>query len=403
MDPSELSSCNDGSDTLNSVLNSFLQGPEFLAKSVVQDDLEDVWEEAEASKHWEDLEEAWDTNKVHDWSIPKQMSSAELCEIWQTMWPMEELHIQDYMFEINNPYIGNPNAKAIAEAFILNGDINNSLLALESVVIHNPEDVNAWILIGKFNAENDEDARSISALYKAYEIDNYSLEAILSLGISLINGKQQENALKFLLKWIETNPNYLHLNSSNTSLYEKVIDIYTQASNLQSDDSSLFQVLGALYFMGKEYDLAVSAFSNAVEKDSNNYYCWNRLGAALAHKGDNLMAIQAYQKALELRPGYVRAWANLGIAHTNIDDMVSSARYYLCALSYNPKTPHIWNYLFTSFACMSKIYIERFDLLEKIKAFNISVFEPEFQFLSLRNLPLMSGDDWAEDYAFENK
>ena len=147
----------------------------------------------------------------------------------------------------------------------------------------------------------------------------------------------------------------MHLSSTNGTLFEKTMDLYTQASNLHPDDPALFQVIGSLYFMSKEYDLEVSAFSNAVDKDRSNYYCLNRLGAALAHKGDNLTSIQAYQKALELRPAYVRAWANLGIAHANIDDMVSAARYYLCALSYNPKASHIWNYLFTSFTCLSKM------------------------------------------------
>ena len=191
----------------------------------------------------------------------------------------------------------------------------------------------------------------------------------------------------------------MHLSSTNTVLHEKVIDLFMQASNLHSEDSALFQVLGSLHFMNKEYDLAVSAFSNAVEKDLDNYYCWNRLGAALAHKGDNLNAIHAYQKALEIRPAYVRAWANLGIAHANINDMVSAARFYLCALSFNPKAAHIWNYLFTSFTCMSKFYVGRFDLLEKLKKFRVDLFEEEFQMSLAFVVCDMNGKlDWSDEW-----
>lgn len=356
MNPLKPDSCNDTQNPFHDMVNTFLTCSENLPMVHTEEHFEDAWEEAEAQQNWENpehLEGIWEESQQSKWNFPKSMNINEFCELWQTMWPMEELEINDYMFEPNNPYLGTLDCELIVQQAMIKGDICESILALEAVVIADPDAADAWALLGKLNAENDEDPRAIAALKKACAIDPYNLEVMLSLGISLINSKQQENAMQLLINWIEHNPNYMHLSSSNSSLSDKVMDLYTQATNSHPGDSVLFQVLGSLYFMHKEYDLAVSAFENAVEKDPNNYYCWNRLGAALAHKGDNLTAIQAYQKALEFRPAYVRAWANLGIAHANINDMVSASRFYLCALSYNPKASHVWNYLFTSLTCLS--------------------------------------------------
>ena len=408
MDPLIPESCNNSENQFHEMINHFLAGSANLPQMHMQGNLEDLWDEAQAQENWENLEnmanleQAWQENEEAKLNIPRSMNINEFCAMWQEMWPMEELEFTDYVFDPVNPYIGCADPQLVAQEAMMKGEICESILALEAVVLRDPEAADAWALLGKLNAENDEDGRAVAALVRACSIDPYNLEAMLSLGISLINGKKQENAMELLVKWIEHNPNYMHLSSSNSILVDKVLDLYTQASNVHPDDPALFQVLGSLYFMHKEYDLAVSAFASAVEKDNCNYYCWNRLGAALAHKGDNLSAIQAYQRALEFRPQYVRAWANLGIAHANIDDMVSAARYYLCALSYNPKAAHIWNYLFTSFTCLSKIYLERFDLLEKLKGFDPSIFEEELQFFSIKNLPMMNNNEWASEYVFEN-
>lgn len=388
------------------LISSIMQGPSELPQTDLDNQLQDAWESAEAEEHWDHFDEAWEERAQPPPSDlikgQKFMPLSEFCSMWQSMWPMEELQQGDYIFEPNNPFLNNPNSQLIAQESLAHGEINQSILALESVAISNPELAEIWVLLGKLNAESDEDSRAVAALTRAYNLDSYNLEAILSLGISLINGKQEQNAMEMLIKWIEHNPNYNHLSSSSTEIYDKVLDLYTQASMLHPEDHSLFQVIGSLYFMSKDYDLAVSAFTNAVDKDHDNYYCWNRLGAALAHSGDNQNAIHAYQRALEIRPQYVRAWANLGIAHANIGNMVEAIRYYLCALSFNNKASHIWNYLFTSFACLSNFYIGRFDLLEKLKAFDPQVFEDEFQYMALRNFPLQQNNEWANEFLFEN-
>lgn len=383
---------------VSNLINTLITGYEELPRTEEINRLDDLWDETQANQNWNDLEEAWKSAPDRAWKPSRQMGVDEFCEMWQNMWPAEEFKDCSYMFEPNNPFLGRTDLDSCLVSTLEAGNISESILILEGMVMQTPNNVQAWIMLGKLNAENDEDIRSVSALRRGYELDPYNTEAMLALGIGLINAKQPQNAMEMLISWINHNPEFMTLNSSSVDLQDRVIDLYIQASNLHPEDSSLFQILGSLYFMLKEYDLAVSAFENSVNKDPSNYYSWNRLGAALAHQGNNKGAIQAYQKALEIRPHYVRAWANLGIAHANLDLMIDAARYYLCALYLNPKANHVWNYLVTAFACLSNGYLGRFDLLEKVKSFNPLEFQEEFQFVQM----VQSGETWAQEFESVN-
>lgn len=338
---------------VSNLINTLITGHGELPRNEEMNHLEDLWDETQANGNWNELEEAWKNVPDGSWKPTRQMGVDEFCDMWQNMWPAEEFQETPYLFEPNNPFIGRDDLDSCLTGALEAGNINDSILILEGIVMQTPNNVQAWVMLGKLNAENDEDIRSVAALRRGYELDPYNTEAMLALGIGLINAKQPTNAMEMLIQYINHTPEFSALNSTSTELQDRVIDLYIQASNFRPNDSGLFQILGSLYFMLKEYDLAVSAFENSVHIDPANYYSWNRLGAALAHQGNNRGAIQAYQKALEIRPYYVRAWANLGIAHANLDLMNEALRYYLCALYLNPKANHVWNYLVTGFACLS--------------------------------------------------
>ena len=342
-----------------SVLDSLMIGHENLPIHQELNQLEDMWEEAQANCNWGNMESAWkemESNNIANsgFTSYKPMSIDEFCSFWQNMWPQEEFKETDYLFDQENPFINQPNLQESLTHSLSSGDIKQSIHITEAMILQSPTSPEAWVLLGKLNAENDEDNQSLSALKRGYELDPYSEEAMLALGIGLINAKQPERAMQTLITWLHSSPSFQHLSSSNSDLKEQTIDLFIQASSLKPQDSSLHQILGSIYFMMKEYDLAVSAFENSVALDPTNYYSWNRLGAALAHQGQNEQAIQAYHKALELRPKYVRAWANIGIAHANLDKMVEACQFYLCALYLNPKAFHVWNYLVTALTCLSK-------------------------------------------------
>ncbi|CAG9333158.1 unnamed protein product [Blepharisma stoltei] len=418
----------DGSvqNPLMNAVSTLLTGPEIAAldsefNNTEHEHFQDAWEEAEVQQkiaeeipHEQQFEEAWQDQDIfeqawveHDpnanpwttnFSNPTPEALEQFVRMWQQMWPQELPKTPNYVFDEFNPYLQAENPYEIAMDYLANNQINHAILALEAVIMRDPNSSDIWKLLGQLNAENDEDFRAIAALEKGYEIDPYNLDILLSLGMSLINEKSEDMAISHLHTWLSNHPEYHNIQAVGESPREQIKNAFEQARNLNPNDADIYQVLGALNFMTKDYEIAASAFSRALQLKPDDYYIWNRLGATLANQGDSHLAIQAYQKALEIRPSYVRAWANLGIAYANIDEMNTAARFYLCALSLNPNAVQIWNYLLTSFTCL-----RRWDLIEKLKQFNPMIFKDEYDIVIANDLPQAKHveSDWANEFIIE--
>ncbi|CAM9716459.1 unnamed protein product, partial [Ectocarpus sp. 8 AP-2014] len=88
------------------------------------------------------------------------------------------------------------------------GQIADAALCFEAEIARNPDNSQAWFMLGQSHAENDQDRLAISCLEKAVEIDPYSLDALLALGTSYVNELDSQKALTNLKAWVEHNPKY---------------------------------------------------------------------------------------------------------------------------------------------------------------------------------------------------
>ena len=97
-------------------------------------------------------------------------------------------------------------------------------------------------------------------------------------------------------------------------------------------DSDLHVALGVLHNLSRSYDRAVEAFRRALQLQQSDYSLWNKLGATLANSSRSEEAIEAYSRALELRPNFVRARYNLGVSCINLGVLEEAAGHLLGAL-----------------------------------------------------------------------
>jgi peroxin-5 len=157
------------------------------------------------------------------------------------------------------------------------------------------------------------------------------------------------------------------------------------------DDPDVLLALGVLYFIARNFDMALESFTHALELSPENHSLLNKIGATLANRGQNPDAIDKYQEALDRNPFYVRVWVNIGIAYSNLKEYDKAARFYLCALSLNPEADHVWNYLNTAF-----LYMNRGDLIEKLYATrDPEAFRDEFHVVTAADLPK---GNWVEEF-----
>lgn len=80
-----------------------------------------------------------------------------------------------------------------------------AVLAFEAVVRADPADGESWRLLGRANAENDDDGQSIAAMRRALESAPASLAVLMSLGVSHTNELDAQDATRHLREWLRAN------------------------------------------------------------------------------------------------------------------------------------------------------------------------------------------------------
>lgn len=270
-----------------------------------------------------------------------------------------------------------------------NGNIAEAILCFESELKNvDMDNSDAWLMLGKCNAENDEDRKAIVCLENAVERDPYSSEALLALGVSYVNELNHENALNHLKNYVTNNPNYAGMDRGELSneregdALQKVKRLlcnakeYDEAHGNLDHSIDILEALGVVCNVTQEYDEAIDYFKLAATRKPEDYSLWNKLGATLANSNRSEEAQEAYQKALSMKPKYARAWLNMAISHSNLKNFDESARCYLQTLSLNPNAVHVWSYLRIALTCS-----EKWDLLPLAANQDLNGFKEHYDFI----------------------
>ncbi|GIV98479.1 MAG: hypothetical protein KatS3mg057_3136 [Herpetosiphonaceae bacterium] len=97
-----------------------------------------------------------------------------------------------------------------------------------------------------------------------------------------------------------------------TGEYDRAIDAYSAAINLNSSDSNAYAGLGHAYLQQGSYDQAIATLNSAIELNPEDVDAYNRLGLAYAYTHQYDRAIAAFQQAIALAPADPVLYFNLG-------------------------------------------------------------------------------------------
>ncbi|XP_072897236.1 PEX5-related protein isoform X2 [Hemitrygon akajei] len=307
------------------------------AKAAVESDTE----------FWDKMQDEWEEMARRNW-----IAGSEQPPTNTTVSP----HEKGYYFHTDNPYKDWPNAFEEALKKQKEGDLPNAVLLLESAVLQDPYDAEAWQYLGTTQADNENEQAAIVALQRCLELQSCNLDALMALAVSLTNIGLQQEASDALKNWIRHNPKYKYLVRGKTgspapgrgesketgeSLFlAEVKDLFLKAAHQNSDgiDPDLQTGLGVLFNLSGEYDKAVEAFNAALTIRPQDYLLWNRLGATLANGDRSEEAVEAYQRALEIQPGFIRSRYNLGISCINLGAYKEAVSNFLTALNLQRKS-----------------------------------------------------------------
>ncbi|KAL1993294.1 hypothetical protein VTN49DRAFT_3243 [Thermomyces lanuginosus] len=263
----------------------------------------------------------------------------------------------DYLFEEENMFrsVTNPfeeGMKIMREG----GNLSLAALAFEAAVQKDPKHVEAWVMLGSAQAQNEKETAAIRALEQALQIDPNNLDALMGLAVSYTNEGYDTTAYRTLERWLSVkypqiiSPDELSQDADygftdRQLLHDRVTDLFIKAAQLSPSgehmDPDVQVGLGVLFYCAEDYEKAVDCFSAALastetgtsNKQDQVHLLWNRLGATLANSGRSEEAIEAYEKALNINPNFVRARYNLGVSCINIGCYEEAAQHLLGALA----------------------------------------------------------------------
>ncbi|XP_037618905.1 PEX5-related protein isoform X2 [Sebastes umbrosus] len=318
--------------------NESLEDEFVRAKAAVESDTE-FWDKMQAE--WEELARRnWLEESEGQGSVQPSVS------------PVEKV----YFFNTNNPYRDWPSAFAEGQEKAREGDLNAAVLLLEAAILQDPQDSEAWQVLGTTQAENENEQAAIVSLQRCLELRPNNLPALMALAVSFTNSGVQREACDALRRWISHNPRYKHLvldrrsplrgspatprrgphtSTPARSELQDVLLLFQDAAllNLDCVDPDLQTGLGVLFNLGSDFNRAVEAFTAALSVRPQDYLLWNRLGATLANGDRSEEAVEAYTRALELQPGFIRSRYNLGISCINLGAHREAVSNFLTALN----------------------------------------------------------------------
>jgi tetratricopeptide (TPR) repeat protein len=97
--------------------------------------------------------------------------------------------------------------------------------------------------------------------------------------------------------------------------YDKAISDYTEAIRLKPDNAFAYNNRGYAYDAKKDYDKAISDYTEAIRLKPDYAISYNNRGNAYGAKKDYDKAISDYTEAIRLKPDYAFAYNNRGNAY----------------------------------------------------------------------------------------
>jgi cytochrome c-type biogenesis protein CcmH/NrfG len=96
----------------------------------------------------------------------------------------------------------------MGQAALNEGRPHEAVAAFESALSREPGHADAWRQLGEAHAELENDPAAISCFKRAVAEDPFNTDALLALGVSLLNERQRQDALVVLQAWLEHNERF---------------------------------------------------------------------------------------------------------------------------------------------------------------------------------------------------
>ncbi|MDQ1350455.1 MAG: Sulfatase-like hydrolase/transferase [Acidobacteriota bacterium] len=184
--------------------------------------------------------------------------------------------------------------------------------------------------------------RAIEILELIIKENPQIVDGILQLGNAYNENKMPKKALDCFYRVLEQKPDYqaAMINVVNSLIrlgeLDKAIDEVQRFFKTFPRDHSLYNELGTIYFMKKDYDKAVSALNKSLEIEQINPGAYNRLGEIYVLKEDYQTAETFLNKAKAINPTLQKLYFNLAQVEEARGNVAKAIEYYKVEVENSP-------------------------------------------------------------------
>ena len=129
----------------------------------------------------------------------------------------------------------------------------------------------------------------------------------------------------------------------NLGEYDKAISDYNKAIELDPESSTVYNKRGYLYFTLREYDKAILDLEEAIRLDPNNADAYGNRGCLYDDLGDCDKAIDDYSRSIELNPNNADTYVNRGYVYDQLKKYNEAISDYCRAIELDPDNAVAYN------------------------------------------------------------
>jgi FkbM family methyltransferase len=200
------------------------------------------------------------------------------------------------------------------------GQLDEARSSLRQATSVNPRHAEAHNHLGVVLAQQASLDDAIASFRRALELKPDNLEVLNNLGLALLRQDKPDESIAVFQRALAIKPDdakarhNLHRALREQGHFEELLTSQRQAVGQQPESAQAHNDLGlTLYEQGK-LDEAAAAFRQALSVKPDLAEAHNNLGLVRASQGHLEEAVAAYRRAIVLKPAFAEAHNNLGIA-----------------------------------------------------------------------------------------
>ena len=248
-----------------------------------------------------------------------------------------------------------------------NGKINEAKEICEEILKSEPNNFNAYYLLGVIAFQTKNYIKSDDLISKAIEINPKNSEFYNFKGIALIHINKFEEAIESWTKAIEIDPNSLdaYNNRGNALIKLKKNELalknFDQALKLKPNFSQALHNRSVVLKNLNRFEVALESVNKAIEINPKYVDAYNLKGVILRELNQIENSLNSYDKAIKLNPNFADAHLNRGNLLLNENKQLNLAlESFTKALKINPNL----NFLFGKYI-HTKAWLSNWDLIDE--------------------------------------